>query len=190
MRWRITKFICGLISLSQVSGKAYAKTFTDDIIVKYRLQPQSSSHIYRSVLLPKRRKSEDEGGQVAISSCDPQPPPTPSRMASSSTMDPDGEERGDLITFYNQVFLPLTEKYAMKFNRSRQSPCQMPPLSPLPQLRANPASPCRRVSDKYSVYTRPLRPSHNAVSTLGTMPSPGRVETLSYTFSRSPSKVG
>ena len=37
------------------------------------------------------------------------PPPTPGRCAASSTVGEDGEERGDLIKFYNAVFLPLVQ---------------------------------------------------------------------------------
>lgn len=59
-----------------------------------------------------------------------------------------------------------------------------PPLSPLPQLRATAAgtgasSPCRKVSEHHSVFTRPLRP--NSTNIQFTSP-------LSYSFSRSPRK--
>lgn len=146
-------------TLAQVTGKGHERTFTD-IMKHYRSQPQATSHIYRSVLLA--------GGREAAASPptpSPHPPPTPGRMAASSTVAEDGEERGDLIKFYNAVFLPLVQDYAMRFKKSSSgSTGSMPPLSPLPQLRANPSSPRRKVSEAHSVFTRPLRPSKNGAT--------------------------
>ena len=168
-------------TLAQVTGKGHERTFTD-IMKHYRSQPQATSHIYRSVLLA--------GGREAAASPptpSPHPPPTPGRMAASSTVAEDGEERGDLIKFYNAVFLPLVQDYAMRFKKSSSgSTGSMPPLSPLPQLRANPSSPRRKVSEAHSVFTRPLRPSNGAPA-LHNHTSP--VKPLSYSFSRSPAKV-
>lgn len=95
----------GLLLLFQVSGKAYEKNFTD-IMKHYRTQPQATSHIYRSVLLcSKTEPAEGTGGSPGHQ----RPPPTPGRCAGSSTVAEDGEERGDLIKFYNAVFLPLVQ---------------------------------------------------------------------------------
>jgi retinoblastoma-like protein 1 len=59
-----------------------ARTFTE-IMRCYRMQPQSASHVYRSVLL-----------------LDQAP----------------GAERGDLIKFYNTIFIGGVQKYALKFS--------------------------------------------------------------------------
>ena len=113
-------------------------------------------------------------------------PPTPGKLAASSTVGQDGEERGDLIMFFNSVFLKLAgvEDYALKFSTKKTGAVQ-PPLSPLPQLRANPASPCRKVSDMHNVFIKPLKP----VDRSGLFLSQSPVKTLSYSFSKSPAKV-
>ena len=45
------------------------------------------------------------------------------------------------------------QEFALKFRRQ----ASLPPLSPLPVLRANPASPCRKVSESHSLYIRYLK---------------------------------
>jgi len=42
-------------------------------------------------------------------------PPTPTQMAGTATVYP-GEERGDLIKFYNTVYVKLVQDYAVKFS--------------------------------------------------------------------------
>ena len=101
-------------------------------------------------------------------------------MAASSTVGQDGEERGDLIKFYNTVYLPLVQEFALRFSVKKEQ--NLPPLSPLPQLRANPSSPCRKVSDNHSVFIRPLKPTN--VAQISQSP----IKTLSYSFCRSPAK--
>merc|ERR1711872_10740 len=107
-----------------------------------------------------------------------QPPLTPTRMANTSTVGTDGLERGDLIVFYNSVFIPRLQEFAKKF----QKQTSLPPLSPLPVLRANPASPCRKVSENHSLYIRALKP--NATNIQYTSP----MKPLSYSFSSSPAR--
>ena len=122
----------------------------------YRNQPQAASHVYRSVLLHPRgtlensreRKESEEHTQPLRKS----PPPTPTRPAATSTV-VDGEERGDLILFYNSIFMDKLQAFALKFKRSRVS-IDAPPLSPLPKLRAHPQSPCRKISDLHPVRTK------------------------------------
>ena len=65
----------------------------------YRNQPQAASHVYRSVLLKSSctESVQDPEQRVEMN----QPPPTPTRMANTSTVGTDGVERGDLIKFYN-----------------------------------------------------------------------------------------
>merc|ERR550534_679300 len=178
--------MCVLYVVCKVSGKAFEKNFTD-IMKHYRNQPQATSHVYRSVLLAGKASSgspSQQSGPISQSN----PPPTPGRCAASSTVGEDREERGDLIKFYNAVFLPLVQEYALRFKKSSgssQPGPNMPPLSPLPQLRANPSSPRRKVSESHSVFTRPLKPN-NGLLQQGLHVSP--VKPLSYSFSRSPAK--
>jgi hypothetical protein len=75
------------------------------------------------------------------------------------------------------VYMERMQEFAMRFRRQGS----LPPLSPLPQLRASAASPCRKVSDSHSVFTRPLKPSYTNVQFAS---SP-----LSYSFNKSPRKV-
>ena len=55
----------------------------------FRMQPQFRSHVYRSVLLsPVNAETEASSNQ--------------------------GDSRGDLIVFYNRVFVPLTKSHAAR----------------------------------------------------------------------------
>lgn len=79
------------------------------------------------------------------------------------------------------------QEFSLKFKKSRQN--EAPPLSPLPKLRAHPQSPCRKISDNHSVYIRPLKVNANDSSFVTFNPhSPHKP--LTYSFSRSPAKVG
>lgn len=89
------------------------------------------------------------------------------------------EERGDLIKFYNTVYVPEVKSFAEKFGASRGGNIANLMLSPLPTPRpASKVSAVRRVTD--SVMTRVLDPKEIVAS-----PAPR----LHYCFSRSPSKV-
>ena len=117
-------------------------------------------------------------------------------MAATSTVI-DGEERGDLINFYNNVFLTKLQAFSKKFvvrsaqgsnsqsGSGGQAGQQQPPLSPLPQLRAHPSSPCKKVSDNHSVFIRNLKSGQETVTYNPHSPH----KPLTYSFSRSPAKV-
>lgn len=102
-------------------------------------------------------------------------PPTPTRLTGTGTHF-EFEDRGDLIMFYNTVYVPKLQSFALKFTQGNNCERESPPLSPLPRLNANPLSPWRRVSSKHSVYVSPLKNSNFP-------PSPSRP--LSYSFNRS-----
>ena len=156
----------------------------------YRNQPQASSHVYRSVLLRKKdiskASSEATGGEASNAKDNKRQvtPPTPTKLAATSTVAMNGEERGDLIKFYNEVFMEKLQEFSLKFKKSRQD--EAPPLSPLPKLRTHPQSPIRRISDNHSVFIRPLKSNANESVTYNTL-SPHKP--LTYSFSRSPAKV-
>ncbi|KAL6425135.1 hypothetical protein ACFW04_009426 [Cataglyphis niger] len=166
--------ICKLVKMEKNS-------FTE-IMRCYRLQPQAESHIYRSVLIKKisndgdptssnNERSEDNGTSVENIT-----PPTPTNMAGTS-QNFDGEERGDLIRFYNKVYVPQIKEYANKFGSARGNNNQSLSLSPLPKGNTSTNSPVRRVTS--SIMTRTLNPRAISAS-----PAPQ----LSYCFSRSPAK--
>ncbi|XP_060567628.1 retinoblastoma-like protein 1 isoform X1 [Ruditapes philippinarum] len=104
-------------------------------------------------------------------------PPTPTRMVGTGSNFEFGEERGDLIQFYNQVFITQMRAFALRFSASQNG--DAPPLSPLPPTRCHTTSP-RRVSSKHSVYISPHK-SWGAATKL-----PDR--RMLYCFNRSPSK--
>lgn len=165
------------------------KNFTD-ILHHYRnYQPQADSHVYRSVLIKPgtdmTTKTESLAETVSENPETPipsMPPPTPSRMANSSTVGRDGEVRGDLIKFFNKVFLELPglKDFSLKFGVKKET---HPPVSPRPRLRATNMSPRKQVSESYKLYTRPLR-QEDALQLQQSSP----VKKLSYTVSMSPAK--
>ncbi|XP_049877325.1 retinoblastoma-like protein 1 [Pectinophora gossypiella] len=84
-------------------------------------------------------------------------------------------ERGDLINFYNKVYVQCMQNFALRFTGRHKDECG---LSPLPTGRGEAAySPGgQRVSERHQLYVRPLTdpPPHN--------------HRLTYRFSRSPAK--
>lgn len=123
-----------------------------EIMRCYRTQPQSTSNIYRSVLLSIK---VNENGVVT-------------------------EERGDLIKFYNSVYVKVIQNFALKFSSNSNNIKEPLVLSPLPVSKSKSNSPFRRVSDKHSIFIRCL---DNADSI-----APSPMKPLSYYFSRSPAK--
>ena len=174
--------MCSLYIVCKVVDQA--RNFTD-VMRQYKTQPQAASHVYRSVLLGHKSDSAVAAADkkaVGSKSDSSKPPPTPTKPANASTV-VDGEERGDLIKFYNDVFMHRLQEFGLKFKRSRQA--EAPPLSPLPKLRVTPQSPCRKVSENHSVFIRPLKQAPGDVVTFNPS-SPHKP--LSYSFSRSPAK--
>lgn len=87
-----------------------------DILKQYRLQPQATPEVYRSVLLSivmasPGKEGGGSGGRMATRSGGSRgsslrsisPPPVPK------------EERGDIVDFYNGVFLPKVKHYLRRF---------------------------------------------------------------------------
>ncbi|XP_020291555.1 retinoblastoma-like protein 1 isoform X3 [Pseudomyrmex gracilis] len=165
--------ICKLVKMEKNS-------FTE-IMRCYRFQPQAQSHIYRSVLIGKSSTDNDSKGIDNEKSDDKRTseenvtPPTPTNMAGTS-QNFDGEIRGDLIKFYNTVYVPQVKEFANRFGSARGSVMNLS-LSPLPKGKAAANSPVRRVTG--SIMTRTLDPKAISAS-----PAPQ----LSYCFSRSPAK--
>uniref|UniRef100_A0A663MDS9 RB transcriptional corepressor like 2 n=1 Tax=Athene cunicularia TaxID=194338 RepID=A0A663MDS9_ATHCN len=141
----------------------------------YRTQPQAKSHVYRSVLI---RASRDSSPVMRSSSTLPVPhpssaPPTPTRLTGANS-DTEEEERGDLIQFYNNIYIEQIKEFALKYTSNQTD---SPPLSPYPFVRIG--SPRRiQLSQNHPVYISP----HKNESTL----SPR--EKIFYYFSSSPSK--
>ncbi|XP_033326239.2 retinoblastoma-like protein 1 isoform X1 [Megalopta genalis] len=171
--------MCAIYVICKLA-KLEKNSFTE-IMRCYRLQPQAESHIYRSVLIAKTssnqlQPSNEESGSKEVPDKEANvAPPTPSHMAGTSQSF--GEEiRGDLIKFYNTVYVPQVKEVANKLGLARGSVMNLS-LSPLPKGKPPASSPVRHVTS--SIMTRNLDPKAISAS-----PAPQ----LSYCFSRSPAK--
>ncbi|XP_063801376.1 retinoblastoma-like protein 2 isoform X2 [Pseudophryne corroboree] len=170
-----------------------------NIIKCYRTQPHAQSHVYRSVLLKSRRRQQSGGSEHAllaspaenttdIGSREPSPvmrssstlpipqpnsgPPTPITGASSDME----EERGDLVQFYNNIYIGKMKSFAMKYSQANVD--KATPLSPYPSMRI--LSPRRvQLSHSHPIYISP----HNEDTTTS---SPS--EKICYYFNLSPAK--
>nr|CAD7568693.1 unnamed protein product [Timema californicum] len=192
--------MCSVYVICKVAVKE--KTFTD-IMRCYRHQPQAASHVYRSVLLRKKPSADssssssvdsseantlkEEGRErepVRSSSTLPatrplSAPPTPTQMSGTFNSF-ESEDRGDLIKFYNTVYVQKLQSFAVKFSTNGNQSDNLT-LSPLPLGKSLSMSPCRRISERHNVVIRSLE-------NISTPLSPNTPEPLSYRFSRSPAK--
>uniref|UniRef100_A0A8C4QGK2 Retinoblastoma-like protein 1 n=1 Tax=Eptatretus burgeri TaxID=7764 RepID=A0A8C4QGK2_EPTBU len=89
------------------------------------------------------------------------------------------EQRGDLIQFYNQIFVDRIRTFALQFSITRRDiTAEVLKLSPFPSMKLQPSSQ-RRISQNVPVYVSPhkrsvlLGPSHRSIS---------------YRFNQSPSR--
>ncbi|XP_076863707.1 retinoblastoma-like protein 2 isoform X2 [Brachyhypopomus gauderio] len=173
--------MCAVYVMTKVTKQD--KSF-QNIMKCYRSQPQASSTVYRSVLISGRKRhpsgnSEnvnkqqtspcegDSGGSspMAVRSSSTLPQPRPSSAPSTPTCAPgatpgqeeeeEEEERGDLIRFYNHVYIKQIKQFALRYSSSStKAGTETPPLCPYPSLRIG--SP-RRVllSHNHSIYISP-----------------------------------
>uniref|UniRef100_A0A8B9RJJ9 Retinoblastoma-like protein 1 n=1 Tax=Astyanax mexicanus TaxID=7994 RepID=A0A8B9RJJ9_ASTMX len=160
--------LCSVYIISKISKEVH--TF-QDIMKCYRSQPQATSHVYRSVLIRRRIREQQADENMEV---DP-----PADECKDTKADSESEEdRGDLIQFYNSVYVMKMKTFALKYAlSSADNRMEAPPLSPFPSVRAQPLSP-RRISQRHSIY---LSPHKN-----GSCLTPNSAYT--YKFSGSPSK--
>uniref|UniRef100_A0A2K5S4X5 RB transcriptional corepressor like 2 n=1 Tax=Cebus imitator TaxID=2715852 RepID=A0A2K5S4X5_CEBIM len=192
--------MCAIYVMAKVTKED--KSF-QNIMRCYRTQPQARSQVYRSVLIKGKRKRRNSGSSDSRSHQNsptelnkdrtsrdsspvmrssstlpvPQPssaPPTPTRLTGANS-DMEEEERGDLIQFYNNIYIKQIKTFAMKY--SQANVMDVPPLSPYPFIRTG--SPRRvQLSQNHPIY---ISPHKNEA-----MLSPR--EKIFYYFSNSPSK--
>uniref|UniRef100_A0A3B1JF35 Retinoblastoma-like protein 1 n=1 Tax=Astyanax mexicanus TaxID=7994 RepID=A0A3B1JF35_ASTMX len=161
--------LCSVYIISKISKEVH--TF-QDIMKCYRSQPQATSHVYRSVLIRRRIRE-----QQADENMDVDPPADECKDTTEADSESE-EDRGDLIQFYNSVYVMKMKTFALKYAlSSADNRMEAPPLSPFPSVRAQPLSP-RRISQRHSIY---LSPHKN-----GSCLTPNSAYT--YKFSGSPSK--
>uniref|UniRef100_A0A7M4F9I2 Retinoblastoma-like protein 1 n=1 Tax=Crocodylus porosus TaxID=8502 RepID=A0A7M4F9I2_CROPO len=163
--------LCAFYIMAKVTKEE--RTF-QDIMKSYRNQPQANSHVYRNVLLrstPTAVMSDNKNINQDVEMTDG----GESTLENSSES---GEERGDLIKFYNAVYVGKVKSFALKYDMTNHDHAmEAPPLSPFPNIKQQPVSPWR-ISQQHSVYVSPHK--NGACLTPRTA--------LLYKFNGSPSK--
>lgn len=184
--------MCATYAVIRVCKTERSSNFFQEIMKAYRFQPQANIEVYRNVLLAKPPlRLLDEGATSRTSTMTTRSPSRRSAVINSPVRNSSGTsstgssasnssqtalpERGDLIAFYNQIYVPQVRSIMVRFATQPDSLS----LSPLPRMNTNPISPWRRVSQQHSVYVSPLKCN-------SLLASPGRQ--LSYNFHRSPAK--
>ncbi|XP_036758234.2 retinoblastoma-like protein 1 isoform X2 [Manis pentadactyla] len=168
--------LCAFYIMAKVTKEE--RTF-QEIMKSYRNQPQANSHVYRSVLLksiPREALAYNKNinGDFEMTDCDLEDV-TKTPDCSSG---PVKEERGDLIKFYNTIYVGRVKSFALKYDLSNQDHMmEAPPLSPFPHIKQQPGSP-RRISQQHSIYVSPHK------NGAGLTPR----SALLYKFNGSPSK--
>lgn len=171
-----------------------------EILQCYRQQPQTKSHVYRSILLRKnagRGSSSNSSSPVTIENedCNPQQPtrssstlallppdslpPTPTRLAGTATQF-EFDERGDIIKFYNEVYRKRMTSFATKFSPDVAQD-ESVHLTPLPRFKPLLYSPRRKVSYHRDVFVSTLEagcyrlsPKHHTYHFNGDKRGPGK----------------
>lgn len=88
-----------------------------DIMKFYRNQPQADSHIYRSVFIEyiqpemSAEAADDNRGSGRNNATEPE-------VVSGRNTIYGTESRGDIIYFYNKIFVPKMQQFAMRFSTS------------------------------------------------------------------------
>ncbi|XP_040018682.2 retinoblastoma-like protein 2 [Gasterosteus aculeatus] len=193
--------MCAVYVMAKVTKED--KSF-QTIMKCYRTQHQANSNVYRSVLISGRKRHndanklnspeeimQDPAGDISplpfhsSSHLAPsQPSSAPSTPSTSSPTTPSTvgageEERGDLIHFYNHVYIKQMRLFALRYSAGSPSAAlETPPLCPYPSLRTG--SPRRMLlSSKHSIYISPHK----------TSPAPTELtpqDKISYYISSSP----
>nr|XP_010297377.1 PREDICTED: retinoblastoma-like protein 1 [Balearica regulorum gibbericeps] len=172
--------LCAFYIMAKVTKEE--RTF-QEIMKSYRNQPQANSHVYRSVLLRNISADVllDKNANQDVEMAEDSSVKTGSssgRSAAENSRELGTEERGDLIKFYNAVYVGRVKSFALKYDITNQDHVmEAPPLSPFPNIKHQPVSP-RRISQQHSVYVSPHK--NGACLTPRTA--------LLYKFNGSPSK--
>lgn len=164
--------------------KKHTKMFAD-IMKAYRTLPQSYSHVYRSVFISRgsaeqQSLAQQDGPNSNIEGGTESRRVLPGDMAGVSVQHGD-EERGDIIRFYNTVYITKMQDLVTQFG-SEDGRSLM--LSPLPKTtnRCLLQSP-KKIDYRYSVYVTPrekssdLKESPNAIK-VQLCPSPAKSHKL------------
>uniref|UniRef100_A0A7N6C251 Retinoblastoma-like protein 1 n=1 Tax=Anabas testudineus TaxID=64144 RepID=A0A7N6C251_ANATE len=123
--------LCSIYIISKITKETHS---FQDIMKCYRNQPQASSHVRRTPAEKTNLLSGDTNSDQSVE-----------------------EERGDLIQFYNTIFVLRMKSFALRY-ATHDNRADAPPLSPFPSVRAQPLSP-RRISQRHSLYVSPHKNS-------------------------------
>lgn len=85
----------------------------------YRNQPQSDSHIYRSVFIEYMNADT----AIKVSDIKNKNAATEPEIVSGRNTIYGTESRGDIILFYNKIFVPKMQQFAMRFSTSSSQVC-------------------------------------------------------------------
>uniref|UniRef100_A0A673WCZ1 Retinoblastoma-like protein 2 n=1 Tax=Salmo trutta TaxID=8032 RepID=A0A673WCZ1_SALTR len=171
--------MCAVYVMAKVTKED--KSF-QNIMKCYRSQPQASSSV-STVSRPLCNDVQWSGDSSPVPMCSTSTLPAPQTGSIPSTLDGGvvgEEERGDLIHFYNRVYIKQMRHFALRYSPSSPS-AGSPPLCPYPSLRTS--SP-RRVllSHNHSIYISPHK-------TTGSPPTPSTTarDKIFYYICSSPS---
>nr|XP_023405991.1 retinoblastoma-like protein 1 isoform X2 [Loxodonta africana] len=111
--------LCSFYIMAKVTKEE--RTF-QEIMKSYRNQPQANSHVYRSVLLKTVPRevvtySENINGDIEMTDCDLED----ATQTTDCSSGPVREERGDLIKFYNTIYVGRVKSFALKYDLSNQA---------------------------------------------------------------------
>uniref|UniRef100_A0A672G0C8 Retinoblastoma-like protein 1 n=1 Tax=Salarias fasciatus TaxID=181472 RepID=A0A672G0C8_SALFA len=154
--------LCSIYIISKITKEPH--TF-QDIMKCYRSQPQACSHV-------RNTHSHTLPSQASVPAEKTNQLPGDANAEQSAE-----EERGDLIQFYNSIYILKMKSFALRY-ASHDNRADAPPLSPFPTVRAQPLSP-RRVSQRHSLYVSPHKNSSGCLTP----------NSYTYRINSSPSKV-
>ncbi|TNM89208.1 hypothetical protein fugu_005463 [Takifugu bimaculatus] len=104
--------LCSVYIMSKITKETH---FFHDIMKCYRSQPQAHSHVYRNVLLRHRECVAEENMEVDPASVADSAEKTSQTSGDANVSQPGEEERGDLIQFYNSVFVLKVKNFALRY---------------------------------------------------------------------------
>uniref|UniRef100_H0UW01 Retinoblastoma-like protein 1 n=1 Tax=Cavia porcellus TaxID=10141 RepID=H0UW01_CAVPO len=135
--------LCAFYIMAKVTKEE--RTF-QEIMKSYRNQPQANSHVYRSVLLKSIPReivtyNNEISGDFEMTDGDLEE----TIKTPDCSSGPVKEERGDLIKFYNTIYVGRVKSFALKYDLSNQDHMvhfkwMLPPLSPFPHIDLTPRS--------------------------------------------------
>jgi hypothetical protein len=158
-----------------IVAKVLRKDVTfQEIMRQYRHQPQAKSHVYRSVLLNNGHYNKTHSHTASDQASGHE-----NESPINKTCDvPSVDSRGDIIQFYNKVFIDYVKDFVLQFAPGEDSQGKDLTLSPLPVIKRSTVSP-RKISRSHQIFISPLKQCHPSLSPLA----------KTYVINKSPASV-